>query len=296
MVTPSARLKAARHLVESLSMSVRMACKIVGIARSTYYYEPKARAENERILRELHRLAKRFPRYGYQRMTQKLKQQGWRVNRKRVQRLWREAGLKVYKKAIKRKRIGASTRERQEALYPNHVWSWDFLFDRTANGRLIKILNIVDEYSRFNIHLEAKRNFSGNDVVCALGTAMVRYGIPGCIRSDNGSEFIASRVKDWLEDNGIGIQYIDPASPWQNPYVESLNGRLRDECLNRELFSSLLEAQIVLEDWRKEYNTKRPHSGIDFQTPGEIFERFIPTGSMEPVAHLTTETGEHLQI
>lgn len=296
MVTPSARLKAARHLVKVLRMSVRMACKIVGIARSTYYYEPKTKEENERLLRELHRLAKRYPRYGYQMMTQKLRQQGWRVNKKRVQRLWREAGLKVYKKGLKRRRVGVSTRQRQEALYPNHVWSWDFLFDRTADGRLIKILNIVDEYSRLNIHLEARRNFSGKEVILALGKAMLQFGIPGCIRSDNGSEFIATRVKEWLESNGVGIQYIEPGSPWQNPYVESLNGRLRDECLNRELFTSLLEAQIVIDDWKQEYNEERPHSGIDFRTPKEVFEEFIGSGSMEPVCRLTNQREEYSRI
>ena len=229
-------------------------------------------------------------------MTQKLKQQGWRVNKKRVQRLWREAGLKVYKKGVKRKRVGLSTRQRQEALYPNHVWSWDFLFDRTADGRLIKILNIVDEYSRFNVRLEAKRSFDSEGVVVAMGKAMLRYGIPGCIRSDNGSEFIASRIKEWLKENGVGIQYIEPASPWQNPYVESLNGRMRDECLNRELFTSLLEAQVVIDDWRKEYNSERPHSGIDFRTPNEVFQSFIGSCSLEPECHLTNQREEYPRI
>lgn len=273
---------------------MQMACKTAGIARSTFYYQPKKKGSEERLVRYIHRLSNRYPRYGYKRITGKLRQIGWRVNRKRIHRLWRREGLKVVVKQVKRRRLGASTRQRQQALYPNHVWSWDFLFDRTEDGRSVKVLNIVDEYSRLNILLEARRSFNGREVVKALGRAMVRYGIPGCIRSDNGSEFIAAHVKLWLEENGVGIMYIEPSSPWQNPYVESLNGRLRDECLNRELFSSLLEAQIVLDDWRKEYNYERPHGSLRFQTPAEVYEQFIGAGSLrEPACRLQQTTGEY---
>lgn len=228
------------------------------------------------MLSDMHSLAAKHPRAGYQMITGRLRLQGWRVNRKRIARLWRQEGLKVPQKQPKRRRISQSTTVRQAALYPNHVWSWDFVFDRTSDGRALKILNIVDEYTRLNIALEVERNFTGKHVCVALGKAMLDYGIPGCIRSDNGSEFIASSVKDWLEQNGIRIMYIDPASPWQNPFVESLNGRLRDECLNRELFDSLTEAKYILNQWRTEYNTERPHSSLKWQTPLQVFQKFIP--------------------
>ena len=258
--------------------SVQMACNAAGICRSTFYYEPKKRSYEEALIEELHRDAEEHPRSGYKPTTARLKGKGWRINRKRVQRLRRLEGLKVPVKQQKRRRSGSSTVPRQKALYPNHVWSWDFIFDRTEDGRSIKILNIVDEFSRFSVLLEARRHFRAKDVRLALGRAMVHYGIPGCIRSDNGSEFVATAMKRWLTENGIGITYIDPGSPWQNPYVESLNARLRDECLNRELFTSLLEAQVVLSDWQQYYNRQRPHGALKFRTPSDVYGTSVPQG------------------
>ena len=184
------------------------------------------------------------------------------------------------KKQKKRPRISISTAVRQYPLYPNHVWSWDFLFGRTEDGRALTILNIVDEFSRFNIALQVKRHFTGKDVAKALGQAMFHFGIPGCIRSDNGSEFIAKHIKQWLNENGVGIMYIEPGSPWQNPYVESLNSRLRDECLNSELFTSLAETRYVLEQWRREYNTERPHGGLGRRTPAAVYDSIIQGDSL----------------
>ena len=175
-------------------------------------------------------------------------------------------------KQRKRRRLGASTTVRQRALYPNHVWSWDFIFDRREDGRALKILNIVDEYSRKNIAMEVFRSCKGEHVIQALGRAMLAHGIPGCIRSDNGSEFINEQVKKWLAENGIGISYIKPGSPWENPYVESFNARLRDESLNRELFTSLMEAKVVLADWREEYNNYRPHGALGYRTPKAVIQ------------------------
>lgn len=144
----------------------------------------------------------------------------------------------------------------------------------------------MDEYSRFSVCMEVGRGFTGQDVVGVLGRAMVKYGIPGCIRSDNGSEFISEYVKSWLEENSVGIHYIEPASPWQNPFVESFNGTMRDECLNRELFETLLEARVVLSDWRASYNLERTHGSINAQTPAEVFERFVP-GASSPIGELS---------
>jgi len=261
--------------------SVQMACQAAGICRSTFYYEPRKREYEQALITELHKHAQRHPRSGYKPTTARLRRDGWRVNRKRVQRLRRLEGLKVAVKQEKRKRVGVSTTKRQQALYPNHVWSWDFIFDRTEDGRSVKILNIVDEYSRYSVLLEARRSFRAKDVRAALGRAMVHFGIPGCVRSDNGSEFVAGVIKAWLAENGIGITYIEPGSPWQNPYVESLNARLRDECLNREVFTSLLEAQVVLSDWQKDYNRERPHGALKFRTPAEVYGISIPACRLE---------------
>ena len=278
-MTPSARREGAEYLVDEKGYAVRVACKTVGVRSSTYYYEPKKRSAEEHLVKALHTLSDENPRYGYRRMTALLCGEGWRVNKKRIQRLWRKEGLKVQRMRHK-KRKNPSTTVSQPALYPNHVWSWDFVFDRTADGRAVKILNIVDEYSRFNIALEAKRHFKGMDVIEVLGQSMVQYGIPGCIRSDNGSEFIHRKLKKWLLDHGIKIMYIEPGSPWENPYVESFNGKLRDECLNREWFLSLPEVCVTLSDHRKWYNTKRPHTSLGYRTPAEVYDQYIKTGSL----------------
>lgn len=290
MVAPSARKKAARHLVSEKHFSVQLACKTAGVSRSSYYYRARSGSFEQRLVQALYKLSRRYPRYGYELITSKLRQQGWRVNKKRIQRLWRREGLEVPRKQPKRRRVAASTTVRQSALYANHVWSWDFLFDRTEDGKSIKILNIVDEYSRFNIALEARRHFRAEDVTYVLGRAMLRYGIPGCIRSDNGSEFIAAQIKHWLDENGVGIIYIEPGSPWQNPYVESLNSRLRYECLNCELFTSLPEAQLVLDDWREEYNRERPHGALRRKTPAAVYEQFIQPPSLRENGWILTET------
>ena len=275
MVSPASRRRAARHLVEAKNYSVSMACKSAGLKRGTYYYQPVLRQGEQELMRKLYHLVKRYPRSGYRSVTARLRSEGLVVNHKRVQRLRRLEGLGVPQKQRKRRRLGASTTVRQIALYPNHVWSWDFIFDRTEDGRALKILNIVDEYSRKNIAMEVFRSCKGEHVIQALGRAMLTHGIPGCIRSDNGSEFINEQVKKWLAENGIGISYIKPGSPWENPYVESFNARLRDESLNRELFTSLMEAKVVLADWREEYNNYRPHGALGYRTPKAVYSTYM---------------------
>lgn len=188
MVTPSAKKKVAEYLVRKKNCSVQMACKLAGICRSTFYYRREGGEYERQLIKEIYRLTEKHPRRGYKALTAMLRRKGFRVNAKRVQRLRRLEGLQVPVKQCKRRRKSTSTAKRQEALYPNHVWSWDFIFDRSEDGRSIKILNIIDEYSRFCILLEARRSFKAGDVKRALGRAMVLFGIPGCIRSDNGSE------------------------------------------------------------------------------------------------------------
>ena len=264
--------------MERCGYSVRMACKAVNLERSTYYYQRKRNVETELLTGELHRLSSRYPRYGYEMMTMKLRQGGWRVSEERVRRLWQREGLRIPRKQHKRRRTSPSTTVRQRALYPNHIWSWDFLFDRTDDGRMLKILNIVDEHSRFNIRLEARRSFTSKEVIVSLGRAMIDYGIPGCIRSDNGSEFIAGRIKDWIAENGIGMMYIEPGSPWENAFVESHNNLFRDGCLNRELFYHQMEAQLIIDDWRWEYNHERPHGSLGGRTPASVYKEFLSPG------------------
>jgi len=203
-------------------------------------------------------------------MHDRLRTLGWKVNRKRIQRLMREEGLKVIVKAKKRRRLGTSTSERKKAQYPNHVWSWDIIFDRTEDGRAIKTLGILDEYTRVNLKLMPARHITSVDVVEAMKELVKIHGAPEYIRSDNGPEFIAKAIQRWLRFANIGTIYSAPGSPWENPYIESFFGKFRDECLNRELFTTLNEAQIIIEKHRKEYNEKRPHSSLGYMTPLEF--------------------------
>ena len=220
-----------------------------------------------KLRQRLHALSRLHPRYGYRRIQAVLKAEGWRVNRKKVQRLWREEGLRVSSRARKRRRSGRSSAPRQEAEYPLHVWSWDFVEDRTADGRRLKVLTMVDEFTRFCLILYVARAITARDAILVLERAMAEYGCPEFIRNDNGPEFVAQAMQAYLAASGIGTQYIDPGSPWQNAYAESFNGKLRDECLDRELFGSLLEARVILAAYREEYNKRRPHSSLGYLPP-----------------------------
>lgn len=214
-------------------------------------------------------LATRFGRYGYRRITALLRGEGWRVNHKRVERLWRQEGLKVPAKQPKRGRLwladGSIVRRRAE--HPNHVWSYDFVFDRTADGRPLRMLTIVDEYSRVCLSIDVAGRLNSRDVLARLAELCVTRGVPEYLRSDNGPEFVAKAVRRWLRRIGVQTLFIEPGSPWENGYVESFNGKLRDECLDRERFDTLLEAQVLIERWRREYNHLRPHSALGYRPP-----------------------------
>ena len=207
--------------------------------------------------------------YGYRRITALLRAEGWRVNHKRVERLWRQEGLRVPAKQPKRGRLwladGSLMRRRAER--PHHVWSYDFVFDRTADGRPLRILAIVDEYTRECLSLDVARRLRSDDILARLAQLFVERGPPTYLRSDNGPEFTATVVREWLHRVGVTTLFIAPGSPWENGYVESFNGKLRDECLNRERFDTLLEAQILIEGWRREYNQIRPHSALGYRPP-----------------------------
>jgi putative transposase len=214
-------------------------------------------------------LATRYGRYGYRRITAMLRQEGFRVNHKRVERIWRKEGLKVPRKPPKMKRLwlndGSCIRLRPK--YKDHVWSYDFMIGRTADGRVFKILNIIDEYTRECLAAVVKRKITSHEVIDKLFELLILRGIPEHIRSDNGPEFTAKVVRKWLSRIGVKTAYIEPGSPWENGYIESFNGKMRDELLNREIFTTLTEAEVLIEQWRKEYNQVRPHSSLGYRPP-----------------------------
>ncbi len=247
-------------IVEDGLGTTAQACRAPGLARSSFY-RPSQRGAGSR---EITALSQKHPRYGYRRITALLRRQGHEVNAKRVQRGRRLAGRQVTKKQRRMRRVGASTAERQRAAHCGHVWSRDFVEDQTERGTRFRVLTLVDEHTRECLAVHVAWSIRSITVVEA---AMERHGAPGHIRSGNGPEFIAHAVQDWLEDRGVKTLYIRPGSPWENGHIESFHDKLRDECLNREIFGSLLEAQVVIEAWRIEYNGLRPHSSPGCLTP-----------------------------
>ncbi len=213
------------------------------------------------------RLAERHKRRGYRTITALLKQEGWKVNKKRIQRLWRKEGMQITKRRKRKRVYRKGTGMPQKALYPNHVWCWDILFDQLENGTVIKILTIADEHTREVVEYRVDRRIRAADVQTTLKEAIERKGAPKFLRSDNGSEFIEKQLRSWLKDNGVRTIYIDPGCPWQNPFAESFNSTFRDECLNGEVFVSLLEARIIISRFMNYYNTRRPHSSLGYLAP-----------------------------
>jgi len=214
-------------------------------------------------------LATQYGRYGYRRITAMLRHEGWQVNHKRVERIWRQEGLKVPQKQPKRRRLwlndGSCIRLRPERK--DHVWSYDFVTVRTAEGKAFRILNIIDEYSRECLAMLVKRHITSQDVIDQLFELIIFRGIPEHIRSDNGPEFTAKAIRRWLNCVGVKTLFIEPGSPWENGYIESFNGKLRDELLNREIFTTLIEAKVLIGQWGKEYNQVRPHSSLGYRPP-----------------------------
>jgi putative transposase len=214
-------------------------------------------------------LATQYGRYGYRRIAALLQREDWRVNHKRVERLWRLEGLKVPARQPKRRRLwlndGSCVRLRPS--YRDHVWSYDFVLTRTHDGRPVRMLTILDEYSRECLAIDVARKLTSEDVLERLTDLFIRRGVPDYLRSDNGAEFTAQAVREWLERVGVRTLYIEPGSPWENGYIESFNGKLRDELLEREILDTLLEAKVLIERWRREYNTIRPHSSLGYRPP-----------------------------
>ena len=256
-------------LMEKFEASERRACKVVGIHRATKRYEPKEDPLNKVITPKVIEYAGEYGRYGYKRITALIKAEGFKVNHKRVYRIWKKEGLKVPEKQPKRGRLwlndGSCIRKRPE--YKNHVWSYDFVHDYTYDGRPIKMLAIMDEFSRENLAIKVNRRMNSLNVLETLADLFLQKGVPKYIRSDNGPEFIAKRLQRWFSKLKVSPLFITPGSPWENGYIESFNGRLRDELLNGEIFYTLKEAQVLVEKWRKNYNTIRPHSSLGYKPP-----------------------------
>ena len=270
-------------ICDLLAVSERRACRVLEQARTTQRRAAGVGGEEERLTQRIIGLATRYGRYGYRRITALLNGESWKVNHKRVERIWRREGLKVPKKQPKRSRLwlndGSCVRLRP--LHKDHVWSYDFMIARTADGRTFRILSILDEYTRECLAVLVERRITAEDVINQLFNLFVFRGIPEHIRSDNGPEFTAKAVRRWLGRLGVKALFIEPGSPWENGYIESFNGKMRDELLNREVFMTLTEAKVLIEAWRKEYNETRPHSALGYRPPA-------------PEARMTTTLAQQL--
>ena len=269
MVSPSSRRRAVKLMIEEGRGCAAQACRAMGLARSSYYRAGSPSAESRKTHQQIVALSEKHPRYGYRRITALLRREGMEINAKRVQRVRRQEALQVSRKQRRMKRLGLSTAERQRACQVNDVWSWDFVEDQTENGSRFRILTLIDEHTRRCLATHANWSIRAVDVITVVEAAFERYGRPRHLRSDNGPEFIAYAIQDWLRESEVKTIYIKPGSPWENGHIESFHDKLRGECLNRELFGSLLEARIILESWRNEYNDQRPHSSLGYQTPTE---------------------------
>ncbi len=258
-------------LVERLRLSERRACQISGQHRSSQRHRLRPGGEREDALRaRLRKLSAEHPRWGYRLAWGTVREEGWAVNRKKIQRLWREEGLRVPQRKRKRQRLGDSTVAalRLRAERPDHVWAIDFQFDTTVDGRTLKLLHVVDEHTREALALRVARSIDADHTVRVLDQIVhERGGAPELVRMDNGPELTANAIRDWCRLGGSGRSFIEPGSPWQNPFVESFGSRVRDEVLSVEAFDSVLEAQTVIEDWRTIYNQKRPHSSLGWKSP-----------------------------
>ena len=273
-------------LRDRFKVSQRRACKTLSQPRATQRYLPNIQVDEKPLTRRIIELASMFGRYGYRRITALLQEDGWWVNHKRVERIWRREGLKVPKKQPKRGRLwindGSCIRRRAESQ--NDVWAYDFVQGRTHDGRSFRMLTLIDEFTRECLSIDVARQLNREDVLERLAWLMVTRGVPNHIRSDNGPEFTAKVVRKWLERVGVRTLFIEPGSPWENGYVESFNGKLADELLEREVFYTLHEAKVLIERWRILYNTIRPHSALGYRPPAPeaIFTAEAGSATLRP--------------
>ncbi|MFC2106624.1 IS3 family transposase, partial [Candidatus Bipolaricaulota bacterium] len=267
LLSPERRRCCIDAVRQRLGVSERRLCRVLRQHRSVQRQTVQTRDDEDALTRTIIQLASQYGRYGYRRITALLRRAGWDVNHKRVERIWRREGLRVPKKQPKRGRLwmndGSCVRLRPR--YPNHVWAYDFVMDRTHDGRAFRMLTVIDECTRECLAIVVDRRLPSTDVIEAMAELFIKKGLPEHIRSDNGPEFCAKAVREWLHRLDIGPLFIEPGSPWENGYCESFNGKLRDELLNREIFYTLEEARVLIENWRREYNTIRPHSSLEYR-------------------------------
>ena len=275
------------------SVSERRACRVLGQTRGTQRYESFLRADKAMVWVRVVELALSYGRYGYRMVTGLLHLEGWQVNHKRVERIWRREGLKVPKRQRPRRRLwlGDGSCVRLRPTHKDHVWAYDFVDARTHDGKKLRLLTIVDEYTRECLAIDVARRLKSDDVMLRLMELFVFRGVPEHIRSDNGSEFTATEVREWLARLGVKTLFIAPGSPWENGYCESFNGKLRDELLNGEIFDTLEEAQVLIERWRRRYNEVRPHSSLGYVPPAPV--AIAPSGSVvAPLLRTPTRASE----
>ncbi|MBL8992366.1 MAG: IS3 family transposase [Spirochaetia bacterium] len=271
VVSPESRRAVVLRVASLKICSKRRACRFIRLPRSSFYYRSLSpSAEHNRLLERMRFLSQKHDRYGYRRIAALLRREGFNVGKRQIQKLRRAEGLRVPETRKKTVRRGISTGLPTKASHRGHVWTWDFIADFTQRGGSVKILTILDEYTKECHVLRPERMIKSGDVLEWLQKAIGKNGAPKYLRSDNGSEFIANIVQDYFENHGIKTIYIDPGSPWQNGFVESFHSRFRDECLNRELLWTLTETQVVVETWRCEYNERRPHSRLGFISPAQF--------------------------
>jgi transposase InsO family protein len=286
-MSPASRRQAVEEVIEKLGVSERQACKTLGQNRSTQRYELKMPAKDRALTEAIREQANKpkHRRYGYRRITEILCILGWVVNHKRVYRIWRQGGLRIPQKRSKKKHHngnGLNACDQRPPEYMNHIWSYDIMEDKLENGRKVRILNIIDEFTRECLASEVGFSIKQHDVIDLLRYLLLVRGCPAYIRSDNGSEFTAWRVKRFLKDLDVDTLFIEPGSPWENGYVESFNSRMRDELLDGELFLHIDEMKYVVERWRMDYNHYRPHSSLGYMTPAGFAELCRQAGCIRP--------------
>ena len=289
-MSPKQKKRVVKEAAERGLCSLRRACFYLSLSWSTFSYRPKQASKKvQRLAERIVTLSWEHPRYGYRRIRALLVKEGWTTSRKFVQAVRRSEGLQVKPPKKRRHRQGVSTGPPTKANGRNHVWSWDFVHDRTDNGGPLKMMTLIDEYTRKCLDIRVARQLTSTDVLSVLSEAIDEEGAPSYIRSDNGSEFIAHQVQQWLSDKNIKAIYIDPGSPWQNGFIESFHNRLRDECLNREVLLSVAEAQVVIEQWRHTYNNEHPHSRLGFKSPQEFVTFLSDLGRVRATPSLRQE-------
>ena len=284
-MSPTRRRSAAVHVQQDVGVSERRACRALGQPRSTQRYHPRKKSDEAALLKAIEALVCQHPCYGYRMIHAMLVDDGFKIGRDRVYRLWRGHGYGVRKKPVKKRRLGTSgggiMRQKSESI--NDVWCWDFIHDRDERGRVLRWLVIEDEFTREGLAVEARRSFKAKDVLDVLSELMLIRGVPKHIRSDNGPEFIAQAIRTFLQQTGVGTLYIEPGAPWQNAYVESFNSRFRAELLSQESFADLAEAKQVSGWWQNHYNHRRPHSSLDYQPPARFATNFRGSRGTPPL-------------